>query len=140
MKTSDFKKLKVWQLAMDVACAIYEFIKFLPTEERFGLCDQMRRSSISIPSNIAEGQARNSEKEFIHFLSISRGSVAELQTQLILCVRLHYATPLSIEGLLDSLVQIDKMLTALMHSLNHPHTSTANPKTPTENCQPTTDN
>ncbi len=119
MKTSDFKNLQVWQMSMDLACEMYNLIRTLPSEERFGLCDQMRRCAISIPSNIAEGQARNSNKEFIHFLSISRGSVAELQTQLLLCIRLKYTDSLIADNLLTYLTQIDKMLSSLMNSIKH---------------------
>ena len=119
MKTSDFKKLSVWQLSMDLACEIYKAIRILPIEERFGLSDQMRRAAISIPSNIAEGQRRNSDKEFIHFLSISRGSAAELQTQLILCNRLEYLKEEYIIEIISQLESIDRMLVGLITSINN---------------------
>ena len=119
MKTSDFKKLSVWQLSMDLACEIYKAIRVLPIEERFGLSDQMRRAAISIPSNIAEGQRRNSDKEFIHFLSISRGSAAELQTQLILCNRLEYLKEEYIIEIISQLESIDRMLVGLITSINN---------------------
>ncbi|MDE7419793.1 MAG: four helix bundle protein [Muribaculaceae bacterium] len=119
MKTSDFKKLSVWQLSMDLACEIYKAIRVLPIEERFALSDQMRRAAISIPSNIAEGQRRNSDKEFIHFLSISRGSAAELQTQLILCNRLEYLKEEYIIEIISQLESIDRMLVGLITSINN---------------------
>ena len=118
MNNSDFKQLSVWQKGMGIVEEIYKLIKFLPIEERFALCDQMRRSSISIPSNIAEGHRRNSNKEFIHFLSISRGSVAELETQLLLCQRLRYIEEGIISMLCDRLIEIDKMLASLMFRLS----------------------
>ena len=71
---------------------IYKLVKFLPKEEKFALSDQMRRAAVSVPSNIAEGYERNSDKEFINFLVIARGSRAELETQLYICVRQGYIT------------------------------------------------
>lgn len=118
MKTSDFRQLRVWQQAMDIVVDTYAIIKTLPIEERFSLCDQMRRSAVSIPSNIAEGQSRNSSKEFIHFLSISRGSIAELQTQLILCGRLGYVEDEIVAGLLSRLKDNDKMIGGLMKAIS----------------------
>lgn len=73
---------------MDLASVIYSFVKMLPGEERFAFADQMRRSVVSIPSNIAEGQSRGTPKEFAHFLRIAKGSTSELETQLLLCVKL----------------------------------------------------
>ena len=119
MKTSDFKELKVWQKAMDVAVDVYAFVKTLPKEERFGLGDQIRRCSVSIPSNIAEGHNRNSTKDYIRFLSFSRGSLAELQTQLILCKRVGYLSEASLSSIEIRLVEIDKMLTGLIKTLSH---------------------
>ncbi len=119
MNNSDFKQLMVWQKAMSLVEDIYILIKSLPNEERFGLCDQMRRCSISIPSNIAEGHRRNSNKEFIHFISISRGSIAELETQLIICQRLQYASEAIISQLCNKLTEIDKMLSSLAYRLSH---------------------
>ena len=81
-----YEDLLVWQKGMEIAKAIYILTKAFPEEERFGLVSQMRRAAISIPSNIAEGHDRLSKKEFKHFLLISRGSAAELGTQLRLCL------------------------------------------------------
>lgn len=115
--TSDFKDLRVWQYSMDIAVEIYELIKLLPNEERFAMADQIRRCAISIPSNIAEGQARKSDKEFLSFLSISRGSIAELSTQLILCGRLGYFDSDIISDKIIKLKIIDKMIAGLMKSI-----------------------
>ena len=83
------RKLSVWQKAMELTEHIYMFTQLLPADERFGLITQMRRCSVSIPSNIAEGAARHSDKEFLRFLNIAKGSIAELETQVILCSRLY---------------------------------------------------
>ena len=82
MAVTNYKGLIVWQKSMDLVVEIYKITKILPKYETYGLADQMRRAAISIPSNIAEGQGRNSSREFVHFLKISRGSCAELDTQL----------------------------------------------------------
>ena len=117
MRTSDFKNLAVWQHAMNITVSVYSTIKILPDFERYGLSDQIRRSAISIPSNIAEGQARDSAKEFIHFLSISRGSIAELQTQLILCAKIGYISEKQINPILLEINELDKMICGLMRYL-----------------------
>ena len=120
MKTNDFKNLLIWQRSMDIAEKVYsDIVRCLPLEERYGLCDQIRRSAVSIPSNIAEGHARNSNKEFVHFLSISRGSVAELQTQLILCQRLNYISVEKTSPIIEALKELDKMIFSLMKKINN---------------------
>ncbi|MDE5840849.1 MAG: four helix bundle protein [Muribaculaceae bacterium] len=118
MKCSDFKNLRVWQHSMAICKDIYKIVRLLPIEERFALADQIRRSSISVPSNIAEGQRRGSDKEFLHFLSISRGSLAELHTQLLLCVDLEYVPEPEMTPILNELEEIDKMLNGLMQSIS----------------------
>ena len=85
MRIRNYKNLLVWQKAMDLVVEIYNITKLLPKEETYCISDQLRRSAVSVPSNIAEGQSRNSVKEFIQFLAIARGSLAELETQLIIC-------------------------------------------------------
>ena len=82
--------MDVWKLAMDLVVNVYEITSKFPVEERFGLTQQMRRAAVSIPSNIAEGAARKSSNEFIQFLHVSLGSLAELETQLIISERLGY--------------------------------------------------
>ena len=77
----NFKQLKIWQLGMNIAKAIYEISAKFPSEEKFGLISQIRRCAVSIPSNIAEGSGRGSDKELKHFLEIALGSVYELETQ-----------------------------------------------------------
>ena len=85
-----FKDLIVWQKAIILVEEVYHLLRNLPNDERYALSDQIRRSVVSIPSNIAEGRGRNSEKEFVRFLNIANGSAYELETQLILCQRLGY--------------------------------------------------
>ena len=119
MKTSDYKDLRIWQQSMDLATDVYMLLNNLPCEERYALADQIRRSCVSIPSNIAEGQARNSSKEFIHFLSISRGSLAELETQLLLCIRLKYLNNSALTEIFERMKNIDKMISSLMHKLSN---------------------
>ena len=85
MKINSFEDMVVWQKGIDLVQLIYRFTKSFPKEELYALSDQMRRAAISIPSNIAEGQQRNSLNEYIHFLSIAKGSTGELYTQLIIC-------------------------------------------------------
>ena len=85
-----YKDLEIWQKGMDLTILVYDLSGNLPPEERYGLNSQMRRSAVSVPSNIAEGSARNTMKEFIQFLYVSLGSLAELETQLIICLRLKY--------------------------------------------------
>ncbi len=118
MITSDFKDLRIWKQSMDIVTDIYMLLDKLPNVEQYALADQIRRSSVSVPSNIAEGQRRNSNKDFIRFLSISRGSLAELETQLILCVRLRYLEETSINDILIRMKSVDKMIVSLIGSLD----------------------
>ena len=92
-------------------------VKGLPKEEMYELSSQMRRAAVSIPSNIAEGQARWSKKEFLNFLSTARGSCAELQTQMLLCVRVGFVTKQDIQLALDISYEVSKMLSSLIVSL-----------------------
>ncbi len=117
MKSYDFKDLRVWSHSMAIAKEVYKIVRLLPIEERFALADQIRRSTISIPSNIAEGQRRSSDRDFYHFLSIASGSLAELQTQLMLCVDLEYISESQMIPIFNELEEIDKMLNGLMRSI-----------------------
>ncbi len=84
------KNMDVWKLSMDLVINVYELTAKFPTEEKFGLAQQMRRAAVSVPSNISEGSARKSPNEFVQFLHISLGSLAELETQLIISERLGF--------------------------------------------------
>lgn len=87
----DHKDLDVWKKSMDLVELVYDFTKSFPESEKYGLMSQMRRSAVSIPSNIAEGAARKGDKEFIQFLMISLGSLAELETQYLISIRLKFS-------------------------------------------------
>jgi four helix bundle protein len=84
-----YKELKVWQKAVDLVTAVYSISRSFPRTEMYGLTSQVRRASVSIPSNIAEGWGRNSAKEYIQFLTTARGSLLELETQLLISCNLH---------------------------------------------------
>lgn len=114
MRSSSYKALKVWQKAMDLTVMVYSLVKFLPNEETFGLSDQLRRAVVSIPSNIAEGHGRSTDKEFVHFLSIARGSLYEVETQIEICIRLNFFTSKQCNEVNTLIVEISKMLMALI--------------------------
>lgn len=116
-KIDSYKDLIVWQRAMDIAKGVYKIAKLLPEDELFVLSSQMRRAAISIPSNIAEGQARNSSKEFRNFLSVAKGSAAELETQLLLCVEIGYCKEEDIMGVLSLIAEVAKMINAIQIKL-----------------------
>jgi four helix bundle protein len=117
MKSSAFRDLIVWQKAMDLTVEIYKLVKHLPKEETYALSDQMRRAAVSIPSNIAEGQGRITSKEFIRFLSMARGSLCELSTQIELCERLQYLDSSRTSNSQNLIIEISKMINALSNSL-----------------------
>ena len=114
---NNYQELKIWNKSMDLVVQVYALTKSLPEEERLGLISQLKRCSISIPSNIAEGAGRNSEKDFIRFLSIANGSTTELETQLILTNRLGFFGISEVEKLLNLCSEIKKMNFALQRSL-----------------------
>ena len=118
MDIENYQKMIVWQKAMDVVVITYSLCRKLPKTELYALQNQMKRAAVSIPSNIAEGQARNSDKEFIQFLAIAKGSRAELETQLILCTRLNYLAKSDITEVMSILEEISKMLSALIKNLS----------------------
>ena len=108
------KDLSVWKKAMDLAAQVYSLTAQFPKEELYGLTSQIRRSAVSIPSNIAEGAARHSKKEFIHSLHIASGSVAELETQLLLATRMGF---ISRDNPLSQTEEVLKMLLGPLRSL-----------------------
>ena len=112
-----YRELLVWQKAMDLVIETYALYRLLPKEEIYGLSDQMRRAAVSIPSNIAEGQARKNEKEFVHFLCIAQGSLAELLTQLEICVRLGYFSGNQTAEAENHAEETGKMITNLIKRL-----------------------
>ena len=114
-----YTDLDVWNKSMDLAVDVYRTVKKLPREEIYALSDQMRRSVVSIPSNIAEGQQRNSTKDFVRFLYVAKGSLSELETQIMLCERLNYIEKKEAGGLLSKCSEIGKMLNGLLYKLNN---------------------
>ncbi len=112
---SGFKELKVWNLSMELVQKVYQDTKGFPQSEIYGLVSQMRRSAVSIPSNIAEGSSRNNYKEFIQFLYIAQGSLSELDTQIIISARLGYK--IQYEPYDELFKQIRSMIAGLIKSL-----------------------
>jgi four helix bundle protein len=117
-KTQNYKDLIVWQKGIALAKAIYQLTSKFPGEEKFGLVSQMRRAAVSIPSNIAEGQARHTTGEFIQFISHAEGSTAELETQLILSVELGFVAKDSAKTHFSLLDEIRRMLNSLRRKLS----------------------
>ncbi|UAM96650.1 four helix bundle protein [Polaribacter litorisediminis] len=115
MKTH--KDLLVWQKSIDLVTEIYKLTSQFPSNEIYGLVSQLRRASVSIPSNIAEGAARSSDKEFARFLYIARASAAEVETQLIISENLGYLMSDKSKSK-EQLLSISKMLTALINKIN----------------------
>ena len=111
------KDLDVWRLAIDLASDVYEVTKTFPKDERYGMTVQMRRSAISIASNIAEGAARQGDKEFVQFLHIALGSVSELDTQLEIAMRVNLTSVEALKGLQDMAIRINQMLPGLAQSV-----------------------
>ena len=114
---SDYKDLQVWQRSIDFVVEIYSLVKTFPAEEKYALGDQMRRAVVSIPSNIAEGMERSAVKEKVHFLSIAIGSLAEIETQLVICGKLGFITNERSMQCLEDVVTIRKMLYRLSIAL-----------------------
>ena len=112
-----YRELIVWQKSMDLVEEVYKLVRRLPKEETYALSDQMRRAVVSIPSNIAEGYGRNAPKEYVRFLNIARGSKHEIETQLLICVRLHYLNDSDITFAMQLCDEIGRMLNSLIKKL-----------------------
>jgi four helix bundle protein len=112
-----FKDLIVWQRAMNLVVDVYHLTDGFPKREVYSLTDQIRRAAVSIPSNVAEGQAHHSRAEFAHFLRHSSGSLAELETQLLIAERLEYTEHDRIQALLKQVIEVGKLLNGLINSL-----------------------
>jgi len=105
-----FKKLGIWQKAMKLVKAIYQLTQNFPKKEIYGLTSQIRRSAVSIPSNIAEGSQRISDKEYSNYILIARGSLAELETQLLIAVDLSYLTQADTTQVFEDIIELHKMI------------------------------
>jgi four helix bundle protein len=113
----DHKNLILWQKALDLAVLVYRVCTAFPQSETYGLTSQLRRSATSVPSNIAEGYARRSPKEYFYFLRVARGSLAELETQLLLAQRVGYLKDDEGAGLQERIDEIGRILRAVIGSL-----------------------
>jgi len=118
MTLKTYRDLTVWQKAMDLVVAVYGLSRRLPAEERFGLMSQMQRASVSVPANIAEGYGRIHRGEYVHHLSIARGSLAELETHVAIAVRLEYVAREDAVEVWNLAQEVGKMLSSLIQSLN----------------------
>lgn len=114
---NNFRELIVWQKSINYVVDIYKATRALPEEERYNLVSQMQRAATSIPTNISEGAGRNTNALFKQFLTIAIGSAHELETLIIICKKLGYLSNEEIDGLMDGLTEIQKMLYALHNSL-----------------------
>ena len=113
-----YRDLIVWQKSMDLVDEIYKITRLLPIEERFALSDQMRRSAVSIPSNIAEGYERKSKKEYVQFLSVAKSSRAELETQIYICIRPNFITHEEADKAFGLCSEVGRILNALISKEN----------------------
>ena len=118
-RIGSYRDLDVWQIAMDIVVEIYRVTRAFPAEEKFGLTAQLRRAAIAIPSNIAEGRNRLGAAEFRRFVSIARGSVAEVETQLAVATALAFVSSGEIASLSSRLDELSKMLFGLYRRLSH---------------------
>ncbi|MBK9191382.1 MAG: four helix bundle protein [Crocinitomicaceae bacterium] len=116
-KINSYRDLIVWQKAMDLVVHVYEVSKDFPSDEKFGITNQIRRAAVSVPSNIAEGWGRKYLGSYIQFLRISYGSICELNTQLEICVRLNYVNENDITSLKNQILQVEKMIKSMISKL-----------------------
>lgn len=138
MPIKSYKDLEVWQQAVELVVACYRVTDALPKTEKFGLASQMQRAAVSVPANIAEGFARQHRKEFLQFLSISAGSLAELETHLHVAVKLGFAAQDAVSPLEAKASQVGRMLNGLMRSIRESRPRTGE-QPATGNRRPTTD-
>jgi four helix bundle protein len=118
MKVQSFRDLRVWESGMELVVGVYGLTQTFPKSEVYGLSSQLQRAAISVPANIAEGHSRRNLREYLHFLSIARGSLAEVETYLEPVQRLSYASPDQVRQLLDLAASVSRQLIALRDSLS----------------------
>ena len=114
----NFKELQVWKKSIELVTEIYVITSRFPSEEKFGLVSQIRRGTVSIPSNIAEGNSRRSSSDYIQFLKIARGSGAEVETQIIISKNLGFIDEIECDELSMKITEIMKMINGLINYLN----------------------
>ncbi|MCC6125837.1 MAG: four helix bundle protein [Pirellulales bacterium] len=119
MAIHDYRDLIVWQKAIDLVEAIYLATTKFPREELYGLTIQLRRAAVSVPSNIAEGHGRTSTRDFLHFLSVSHGSLKEVETQIIIAERLKYIENPIKDGLFEKTSEVGRLISGLSYSLRN---------------------
>ena len=124
-RPKSYKDLLVWQKSMTMVRLIYELTRSFPQDERFGLVIQMRRAAVSVPSNIAEGQSRHTSGEFIQFISHAEGSLAELDTQVLIAIELGFCTLPQAEVVLSLIDELQRMLNGLRQKLATRHSPLA---------------
>ncbi len=117
MGVKSYKELIVWQKSIELVVAVYRHTMMFPKDEIYGLRQQLRRAAVSIPSNIAEGQCRGTTKDFLHFLSIAQGSLAEVETQIVISERLAYVDQEQSKDLDDRINEVGKLINGLKNSL-----------------------
>jgi four helix bundle protein len=122
-KARYYRDLLVWQKGIQLAKLIYQLTKSFPADERFGLVSQMRRAAVSVPSNIAEGQARHTTGEFVQSISHAEGSLAELDTQIVLALEFKYCRPADAETVSELIQELRRMLNGLRRNLITRHSS-----------------
>lgn len=116
-EVSSHRKLIVWQKSMELVESVYRISQAFPVSEQYGLTSQIRRSTISVPANIAEGSARGSAKDYSNFLAIAKGSLMETETLLVIAVRLGYLKAKDAESAMGLIAEVSKMLTAIRAKL-----------------------
>jgi four helix bundle protein len=117
MTINSFRDLRVWQSGMDPVTHVYRLTQSFPREEQYGLTSQMRRAAVSVPSNIAEGHARESSKEYLNRLSMVQGSLAELHTQIEIALRLDFAETQAAREILDLAASLSRQIFALRNAI-----------------------
>jgi four helix bundle protein len=137
LMSASYRDLRVWQNAMDLVERVYGETRSFPREELYGLTSQMRRAAVSIPSNIAEGKGRSTDRDRSLFFCHARGSLLELETQVLIAQRLKYLTPPRTEALINLSAELGRMLNSLIQSMRSPESTTRSatrekPQVPTE--------
>ena len=112
-----YKELVAWQRTFELCARVYDVSRAFPGDERFGLTAQLRRSAVSVPSNIAEGYGRGTTRDYVHFLWNANGSICELETQLLLAQRLRFGHPAGVQQTLNDVAEGERVLAALIRSL-----------------------
>lgn len=130
MTVRSYRDLRVWQRSIDLVCATYAIVRMLPAEERGALGDQLRRSSASIPANIAEGHSRVHRKEFLQFLAIAQASLTELETHLTIAHRVGHISAHEVALPMDLCTEVGRMLTAMRVRLGFSHSGASSRQTP----------